>query len=411
MQRVRIFCQAVRCGVDKRIFMEHARVVSNGATAMARIRKRTWTTAKGERREVWLVDYRDGDGERRFKQFNKKRDAVDFSATAHVDVKAGKHVPDSQSATITKAAEMWLTVCRDGGPDGDPAPLEPSTWREYQRHVGYLTDPEIGIGQMKLTKLDKPAVDTFLTRLREAGRSAATARKVRGSLATLLAFAQDQKLVGRNVLREGTRRKRGQRERKDVVIPTKPELRAMLDADGLLWFRAFLAIAVYAGLRASESRGLPWPNLDLDAGIIKVRQRADFAGRIGPPKSKASNRDVDMTPSVRRLLQELYLAHGRPPDGLVFASEAGTAMNHSNIVQRFYNPLQDRLGISPRYGLHALRHAAASLFIEQGWTPKKVQKVMGHSSIQVTYDTYGHLFRSGDDDQAAMAAVEASLRG
>ena len=64
-----------------------------------------------------------------------------------------------------------------------------------------------------------------------------------------------------------------------------------------------------------------------------------------------------------------------------------------------------------RYGLHALRHAAASLFIEQNWTPKKVQGIMGHSSIQVTYDTYGKLFRDDDAAQAAMAKLEASLLG
>jgi integrase len=378
---------------------------------MASIRKRSWTTAKGERREVWLVDYRDGDGERRFKQFDRKREAVDFSATVHVDVKAGKHVPDSQSTTVAKAAEMWLAVCRNGDPTGDPGPLEPSTWREYQRHVGYMTDPRIGIGHFKLTELTCTRADFFLGRLIQDGRSPATWRKVRGSLVTLLAFAQERRLVGRNVLREGTRRKRGRRERKELVIPTKDHLRAILGADAPLWFRAFLAVAIYGGLRASEIRGLPWPNVDLDTGIIRIRQRADFAGRIGPPKSKAGNRDVPMTPTVRRLLQELHLAHGRPADGLVFASEAGTAMNHSNIVQRFYNPMQGRLGISPRYGLHALRHAAAWLFIEQGWTPKKVQTVMGHSSIQVTYDTYGGLFKSPDDDREAMAKLEAGLLG
>jgi integrase len=375
---------------------------------MASIRKRLWTTAKGERREVWLVDYRDGDGERRFKQFDRKRDAVDFRATTHVEVKAGKHVPDSQSTTVAKAAEMWLKVCREGAPGGDPPPLEPSTWREYQRHVGYMTGPRIGIGHFKLTELTRTRADLFLGSL---NRSPATYRKVRGSLATLLAFAQDRQLVARNVLREGTRRKRGRRERRELVIPTKEQLRAMLSADAPLWFRAFLAVAIYGGLRASEIRGLPWPNVDLEAGIVKLRQRADFGGRIGPPKSKAGNRDVPMSPSVRRLLQELYLAQGRPADGLVFASEAGTAMNHSNIVQRFYNPMQDRLGISPRYGLHALRHAAAWLFIEQGWTPKKVQTVMGHSSTQVTYDTYGGLFKSPDDDREAMAMLESALLG
>jgi integrase len=175
---------------------------------------------------------------------------------------------------------------------------------------------------------------------------------------------------------------------------------------------------------------LPWPLVDLGARVVRVRQRADYAGRIGPPKSKAGNRDVPMTPTVHRLLQELFLAQGRPADGLVFATATGTAINRANIVQRFYDPLQVRLGIADpkrdgngkpvtddegkpimdaRYGLHALRHAAASLFIEQGMNPKQIQTIMGHHSITLTMDTYGKLFPAPDGDQAAMAKVEALL--
>ena len=65
----------------------------------------------------------------------------------------------------------------------------------------------------------------------------------------------------------------------------------------------------------------------------------------------------------------------------------------------------------PKYGLQAFRHAAASLFIDQAFTPKRVQAIMGHSSIQVTYDIYGHLFPSPDDDAAAMAQIQARLVG
>jgi len=61
------------------------------------------------------------------------------------------------------------------------------------------------------------------------------------------------------------------------------------------------------------------------------------------------------------------------------------------------------------YNFHALRHAAASLFIEQGWTPKRIQTVMGHSSIQVTFDIYGHLFPDEADDAKAMEEVETRL--
>jgi integrase len=61
--------------------------------------------------------------------------------------------------------------------------------------------------------------------------------------------------------------------------------------------------------------------------------------------------------------------------------------------------------------LHAFRHAAASLFIEQGFSPKRVQALMGHSTIQVTFDTYGHLFPSQDEDHAAMQQLQARLVG
>jgi site-specific recombinase XerD len=64
-----------------------------------------------------------------------------------------------------------------------------------------------------------------------------------------------------------------------------------------------------------------------------------------------------------------------------------------------------------KYGLHALRHAAASLFIEQGMKPKRVQEIMGHSTISMTLDTYTHLYPAPEDDQAAMAQVQARLLG
>ena len=64
-----------------------------------------------------------------------------------------------------------------------------------------------------------------------------------------------------------------------------------------------------------------------------------------------------------------------------------------------------------RYGLHALRHAAASLFIEQGWTAKRVQTVMGHASTAMTFDLYGGLFKNPEDDRKAMEQVQAHLLG
>jgi integrase len=68
-----------------------------------------------------------------------------------------------------------------------------------------------------------------------------------------------------------------------------------------------------------------------------------------------------------------------------------------------------RVGI-PHYAFHSLRHAAASLFIETlGWTPKRIQSVMGHSSITMTFDRYGHLFADTEGDKEAMKRLEAAI--
>jgi integrase len=61
--------------------------------------------------------------------------------------------------------------------------------------------------------------------------------------------------------------------------------------------------------------------------------------------------------------------------------------------------------------MHSLRHAAASLFIEQGFSARRVQAMMGHSTIQMTFDTYGHLFPAPEDDQTAMRQLQARLIG
>ena len=67
--------------------------------------------------------------------------------------------------------------------------------------------------------------------------------------------------------------------------------------------------------------------------------------------------------------------------------------------------------LDAKYSLHALRHAAAALFIEQSFPPKKVQALMGHASLAMTYDTYGYLFPSEDDDRTKIAEIETALLG
>ena len=383
---------------------------------MASIRKRTWESG-GETQSTWVVDYFDQAGKRRLKSFKRKKDAESWWTGAGYDVSKGTHTPDSASESVADAADAWLKRCRKGTADEEP--LERSTVREYENHCRmYINDPDHGIGSVKLSQLTMPMVRNFEARLAEQGKSKAMVRKVRSSLSALLSHAVDHGMVNRHVIRDaarhGPRRRKG-RERKEIRIPSKDEMRAMLaEVEGT--FRPMLITAMFTGMRASELRGLAWNDVDLDAKLIRVRHRADRWNDIGPPKTSAGNRDIPMAPLVVNTLREWKIACPKSEIGLVFPNSRGNVQSLANLWNRDLTPLQIACGIvddndKAKYGFHALRHAAASLFIEQGFTPKKVQAIMGHSSMQMTYDTYGHLFPSPDDDQAAMAQVEARLLG
>jgi len=99
----------------------------------------------------------------------------------------------------------------------------------------------------------------------------------------------------------------------------------------------------------------------------------------------------------------------------VFPNGVGNVEQMSNLYEHCWYPLQMACGLTDdtahRYGFHMLRHAAASLFIQYlGWTPKRLQTVMGHSSITMTFDLYGHLFENVESDRADMAKIEAAVR-
>jgi integrase len=194
-------------------------------------------------------------------------------------------------------------------------------------------------------------------------------------------------------------------------IPSAGEVRTLLAA-ATGYNRALLAVAVFCGLRASELRALRWADVDLDGRQLHVRQRADKWAAVGPLKSGTSYRQIPLAPFVVNTLKEWRLAC--PGDGLVFGNGRGNVETLANIWKRLA-PVQVAAGIvgpdgKAKYGLHAFRHFFASWLIDQGFGPKRVQALMGHGGIQITLDTYTHLWPQ-EDDHERFAAGELALVG
>jgi integrase len=306
--------------------------------------------------------------------------------------------------------------------------LERATVKQYLEHVDGHIVPFIG--SLKLSEISTQTVRKFEDRLSGEGRSQAMIRKIIGSLGSLLADAQEQGPAARNPVRDlrrnrrrGTERNAERRQkgklRVGVDIPKPEEIKAIIANAKGRW-RPLLVTAIFTGLRASELRGVRWKDVDLNAGELHVRQRADRFNEIGKPKSAAGERVVPFGKFVANNLKEWKLTCPQSNDDLVFPNGAGKVESLANIINRGLIPTEINGGVvvdgKAKYtGLHALRHFYASWCINRpadgglGLPPKVVQERLGHSSITMTYDRYGHLFPRGDDAKELDEAERALL--
>ena len=156
-------------------------------------------------------------------------------------------------------------------------------------------------------------------------------------------------------------------------------------------YGAFIRCLAYTGLRWGEVTALRVRDVDLSRRRLDVRRAfSDINGRLveGAPKNHQA-RTVPLPLWLATQLKELI--DGRGPDDLVFTTPAGYVLRMSNFRRHVWNPAVTAAGLA---GLtsHGLRHTAASLYIAAGTPPKVVQRILGHGSIAITLDLYGHLY-------------------
>ena len=329
--------------------------------------------------------------------------------------------PDAESVTVAEAAELWLSRRQT-------RLLERGSLRTYG---GYVTHILPLLGRTKLSRLTTPMVEAFADALVKR-LSWQRAGKVLSALKMILNNAQRRGLVAQNVALPVRMEddERGERPLAvGVDVPTILEMRALLET-AIGANRVRLMVAAFTGLRGSELRALTWSDLDFERRVLTVRQRADWGGAIGRPKSRNGYRDVPLIPRLVTALREWRLAHPRPQPGapdFVFPGRRGKVLSHTSL-QAAFDAVQRAAGITmpdpaeadpdggrpaakPKYHLHALRHFFASWEIAQHAPPKRLQQLMGHGSIKMTYDTYGHWLATLEDDHVRFAAGEVVVFG
>lgn len=354
----------------------------------------------------WIAAVTMPDGSRRTKQapatVTKKADCKPTLDELLLDRDAARD-PDANSP-LGPFLRRWLDEIKPG--------VRPSTYRTYSQIVtGHLVP---ALGKTPISKLTPAMVSAHLRRMGETV-SAQTVNHDRAVLRSALAMANRWGILTRNVaaLADAPRV-----ERRELTVLDADQVRKLLDVTKTERLHALWAVAATTGMRQGEILGLTWRHVDITGGSLRVeRTLARIRGQwvLVEPKTQRSRRTIPLTPVAiaalrrhKRIQEEEWLAAGRPAaaeqdkDRLVFTTPAGSPMQGSEVTKR----LQRRLKAAglPKIRFHDLRHGAATLLLAAGFNLEDVKNLLGHSTIALTSNTYGHYVeKRGREVAAGMA--------
>lgn len=317
--------------------------------------------------------------------------------------KTRKEAQERLRAALT-AADNGIKPVRDRGTveaflaewiEGAAAHVRPRTIESYAATVRLYIVP--AIGRIALAKLQAEDINRMTARLAARGDlSDTTVRYVYVVLRIALGEALRSKRVVRNVALEVRAPRASQRERTPLTLD---QVATFLDSVAGDRLGALYMTAIGLGLRQGEILGLRWADVNLEAGTLTVRHtRNSRTGALAEPKTERSRRSLrlgaELTTALRehrrRQVEERLAAGRRWHDGdYVFATPLGQSLDAANVTHRFHAALA-AAGL-PHQRFHDLRHACATLRLEQGEELAVVSRILGHASITTTANVYGHL--------------------
>ncbi len=327
--------------------------------------KYQWVTVRGSKK----------DAEKRLAELLHQLDMGNY-------IKPGK-------ITLAEYLDQWLANYAKPN-------LSPRTLEGYEQIVRHCVVPKLG--NCALIQLKPEQLQHFYSEELNIGLSAQTVRHHHTLLHKVLETAVEWNFVTRNIA-DAVKPPRAQRQ--EMQTWDEQELNQFLKAAKTTPYYELFYLALFTGMRRSELLALRWQDIDLIYGQLSVNrslhQLKDGRFVFTQPKSVRSRRTIALPPSVILLLKEYYdnqrmdcalLGIPLNDDTLIF-NMLGKPLR-PNTITRAWSMVAAKAGVK-RIRFHDARHTHASLMLKQGIHPKIVQERLGHSSIQITLDTYSHV--------------------
>lgn len=349
--------------------------------------------------------YRDASGRQRSKTFTLKADAERFVREEEVALERGAWIdPRAAEMTLAEWCERFMSLARR---------LADTTQQTYRRDLDRYVLPQFG--SYRLGRLAGEEIEEWLLDEIDAGLAPSSVHRHYRTLHRVLEVAVKHKRIAANPC-AGVQPPSVPRRR--MVILDWPQVFDLADALPAR-YRALIFLAIDAGMRWSELVGLRRSRVDVKACKVEVVEqliRLNTGEWVWhPPKSEAGVRTIAISLFTARMLAEhMEQFSGPGPDGLVFVNQAGSPLIASSFHTHYFKPALAAAGVRCRF--HDLRHTSVALAIRAGAHAKTIQVRMGHASITVTLDRYGHLFPELDEAIAsafdrAFKATDTARRG
>ena len=288
--------------------------------------------------------------------------------------------------TISTFLDMWL--------ESRSLNIRPATVATYRRTIDLVTSL---VGDRPLDGFKTLDGETLLARMAKRGLSQRDRLMAYIVLKAAFDRAVKWELVAKNPMRDVEKPKV---EKKEMKVWTADQARLFLDVtEGTEDFPIY-ALALMLGMRQGEILGLQWEDVDLDRGVLQVRQQlSEVGGKIvglAPVKTSKGNRSVTLNARLVAALRLHQKVTGRK-EGFVFL-KYGEPRKKADIHYVFKRDTR-KCGL-PEIRFHDLRHTNVTLLISKGVDAKTIQGRVGHSQVSVTLDTYAKFLKAADVEAA-----------
>jgi len=348
-----------------------------------------------KRRGRWVIDFYDQYGKRRWETLKKgttKQRAKERLREIEENVSRGIYMPPDKVPLFSQVAEEWLEYKKPK--------IRIGTWIDYARQV------KIHLGEFERVRINRITianVERFITKRQRQGMNINTLRRALVTLNQIMNYAVRHRYIDFNPVREAESPKSTGNDAdngKDIKILTPEQINALLEAVEDPKYRTLIRLAVFSGARQGEILGLKWSDVDWENNQIHI-QRTYNHGRFFSPKSKNSNRRIDLGPATMRELKKWKLTCPGNELDLVFPSKAGTPIDHHHMVSRVFEPALKAAGL-PKIRFHDLRHTLC----KHVDSPGGEYQIHSESAWALVTDGYVGCLCSLDEKEESRGGIE-----